>query len=61
MITALKKQNFAFIEVSEILHRYYKPSATRLRPADKMVGHTGFLVFARRITHYHENNKDFDF
>lgn len=49
LITALKKHNFGFIEVSEILHRYYKPTATRLRPADKMVAHTGFLVFARRI------------
>lgn len=49
LITALKQHNFDFIEVSEILHRYYKASATRLRPADKMVAHTGFLVFARKL------------
>lgn len=48
LITALKKQNFSFIEVSEILHRYYKTSATRLRPVDRMVGHTGYLIFARK-------------
>ena len=48
LITALKKQNFSLIEVSEILHRYYKTSATRLRPVDKMVGHTGYLIFARK-------------
>ncbi len=61
MITTLKKNNFAFIEVSEILHRYYKVSATRLRPADKMVAHTGFLVFGRRITDFNETIKDFDY
>jgi tRNA (adenine57-N1/adenine58-N1)-methyltransferase len=49
LITALKKRNFSFIEVSEILHRYYKTSATRLRPVDKMIGHTGYLIFARKI------------
>jgi tRNA (adenine57-N1/adenine58-N1)-methyltransferase len=49
LITALKQHNFDYLEVSEIMHRYYKPSATRLRPADKMVAHTGFLVFSRRV------------
>ena len=49
LITALKKNNMEFIEVSELLHRYYKPSATRLRPVDKMVAHTGFLIFARKV------------
>jgi tRNA (adenine57-N1/adenine58-N1)-methyltransferase len=54
LITALKKQNFSFIEVSEILHRYYKTSATRLRPEDKMVGHTGYLIFARKVASINE-------
>ena len=49
LITELKRNNFAKIEISEIMHRYYKTSATRLRPDDRMVGHTGFLVFARKI------------
>lgn len=49
LITALKQQNFEYIEVSEIMHRYYKASATRFRPADKMVAHTGFLVFSRKV------------
>lgn len=57
LITALKKENFSFIEVSEILHRYYKTSATRLRPADKMVGHTGYLVFARKAATINEMTK----
>lgn len=47
LITLLKRHGFAFIEISEILHRYYKPTATRLRPVDRMVAHTGYLVFGR--------------
>lgn len=54
LITALKQNNFDKIEVSEILHRYYKTSATRLRPADKMVGHTGFLIFTRKVANFSE-------
>ena len=46
---ALRRNQFAFIEVCEILLRYYKPEPSRLRPTDRMVAHTGFLVFARRI------------
>lgn len=45
----LRAYNFAFLEVCEILLRYYKPEPSRLRPADRMVAHTGYLVFARRI------------
>jgi len=30
--------------------RYYKPVAERLRPTDRMVAHTGFLIFARAIS-----------
>lgn len=57
LITALKQNYFENIEVSEILHRYYKPSATRLRPSDKMVGHTGFLIFTRKYALYTESEK----
>jgi tRNA (adenine57-N1/adenine58-N1)-methyltransferase len=46
---ALRQNNFAFLEVCEILLRYYKAEPTRLRPTDRMVAHTGFLIFARRI------------
>jgi tRNA (adenine57-N1/adenine58-N1)-methyltransferase catalytic subunit len=38
------------VEVSEILHRFYKANAERLRPADRMVAHTGYLVFARAVS-----------
>jgi tRNA (adenine57-N1/adenine58-N1)-methyltransferase len=46
---ALRKQKFAFVEVCEILLRYFKPEPTRFRPTDRMVAHTGFLIFGRRI------------
>jgi tRNA (adenine57-N1/adenine58-N1)-methyltransferase len=49
LLIALRRERFAFIEVCEILVRYYKPEPTRLRPTDRMVAHTGFLVFGRRI------------
>ncbi|MBV6391344.1 MAG: tRNA (adenine(58)-N(1))-methyltransferase TrmI [Anaerolineales bacterium] len=49
VLYALKQNNFAFVEVCELLLRYYKTNPVRLRPTDRMVAHTGFLVFARRI------------
>lgn len=49
VLLALRLHRFAFIEVAEMLLRYYKPEPTRFRPTDRMVAHTGFLVFARRI------------
>jgi tRNA (adenine57-N1/adenine58-N1)-methyltransferase catalytic subunit len=49
LLQALRREKYAFIEVCELLLRYYKPEPTRLRPTDRMVAHTGFLIFARRI------------
>lgn len=49
LLAALSRERFAFIEVCEILLRYYKPVAKRLRPADRMVAHTGYLIFARAV------------
>lgn len=49
LLQALRRENFAFIEVCELLLRYYKPEPARLRPTNRMVAHTGFLIFARRI------------
>lgn len=46
---ALKKNNFAFIEVCEIILRHYKSDPARIRPTDRMVAHTGYLMFARKI------------
>ncbi len=47
--TVYEAEHFAFVEVCELLLRYYKPEPTRLRPTDRMVAHTGFLTFGRRI------------
>lgn len=47
LLAALFQNNFAFVDVCEIMLRYYKPVAERLRPTDRMVAHTGYLIFAR--------------
>jgi tRNA (adenine57-N1/adenine58-N1)-methyltransferase len=49
LLPELQREHFAFIDVCEILLRFYKPVAQRLRPTDRMVAHTGYLVFARPI------------
>ena len=48
-LLALRQSKFAFVEVCELLLRYYKPEPARIRPTDRMVAHTGFLLFARRV------------
>jgi len=40
---------FADIEVMEFLQRFYKINPDRIRPEDRMVAHTGYLVFARKF------------
>ena len=47
LIAALHQYNFAFVDVCEIILRYYKPNPNRLRPTDRMVAHTGYLIFGR--------------
>jgi len=49
LIESLKKHDFDLIDVCEIYLRFYKPVAERLRPTDRMVAHTGYLVFARPV------------
>lgn len=41
---------FAEIEVKEFLMRDWNVSGRSVRPAHSMVGHTGFLVFMRRVS-----------
>mgnify|MGYP001287775571 CR=1 FL=1 len=46
---------FGFIEAEELLLRSYRTVPDRVRPDDQMIGHTGFLVFARAVLpHDHE-------
>jgi tRNA (adenine57-N1/adenine58-N1)-methyltransferase len=49
VLPELLVNNFAFVEVCELLLRFYKPDWERLRPTDRMVAHTGYLVFARSV------------
>lgn len=49
LLISLRQNDFAFIEICEIFLRYYKPEPNRLRPVDRMVAHTGFLIFARPV------------
>lgn len=43
------ERGWADIEVTEIMMRHYKPVAERLRPEDRMIAHTGYLLFARAV------------
>lgn len=49
LLDALEKANFGLIEVEELLLRQYKAVSARLRPMDRMVAHTGYLIFARAL------------
>lgn len=58
ILRELKLANFAMIEVSEILHRFYKTDWARLRPVDRMIGHTGFLIFGRKVDRLSAEDSD---
>lgn len=49
LLPVLHQNDFQFTDVCEILLRYYKPVYDRLRPTDRMVAHTGYLIFSRPI------------
>ena len=49
LLIGLKRHDFGGIEVEENWIRSYKPVPSRLRPKDVMVGHTGYLIFARSV------------
>jgi tRNA (adenine57-N1/adenine58-N1)-methyltransferase len=49
LLSAMEANEFAFTEVCEILLRFYKTVPQRLRPLDRMVAHTGYLVFGRPL------------
>jgi tRNA (adenine57-N1/adenine58-N1)-methyltransferase len=44
-----ERRTFGHIEVEEVLVRPYKAVPNRLRPMDRMIAHTGYLVFARKV------------
>lgn len=50
VLRALERGPFADVEVMETFYRKYKINPARMRPQDRMVGHTSYLIFARRVT-----------
>ena len=60
LLRELNRSQFAFIEVCEIIMRYFKPEPDRLRPTDRMVAHTGYLIFARPVIIPEENQASTD-
>jgi tRNA (adenine57-N1/adenine58-N1)-methyltransferase catalytic subunit len=51
LLISLNRERFGFIEVCELMLRYYQIHPDRLRPTDRMVAHTGYLIFARPVQH----------
>jgi len=49
LLEGLAHNAFGFVQVDELLLRSYKAVAARLRPMDRMVAHTGYLIFARAL------------
>lgn len=49
LLLALRQYDFAFIDVCELMLRYYKAESERFRPVDRMIAHTGYLIFARSV------------
>lgn len=45
-----RMSNWVEIQVSELLQRKYKINADRLRPDDRMIAHTGFIITARPVS-----------
>ncbi|RME06811.1 MAG: tRNA (adenine-N1)-methyltransferase, partial [Anaerolineae bacterium] len=49
LLQALEREGFGYPEVCEVLLRHYNPVGERLRPHQRMIAHTGFLIFARNL------------
>jgi len=60
LVSELRLHRFQYIQVVETFFRYYKPEPDRLRPVDRMVAHTGFLIFARNMAFQGDVDEIFD-
>ncbi|MGJ8455133.1 tRNA (adenine-N1)-methyltransferase [Pseudothermotoga sp. U03pept] len=49
VLAQMEKCNFINLEVWESLFRQYKPVSERLRPFDRMVAHTAYMIFGRKV------------
>ncbi len=46
------------MEIEELILRPYKTIPARIRPDDQVVGHTGFLIFARAVEREERDGED---
>jgi tRNA (adenine57-N1/adenine58-N1)-methyltransferase catalytic subunit len=60
LLPELRRNHFAFVEVCEILMRFYKPEPDRFRPVDRMIAHTGYLIFGRPIIKAEHDGEEVD-
>ncbi len=50
LLLSLKRYGgFIDLQVAEVILRFYKPVPERLRPEDRMVAHTAFIIMARKF------------
>jgi tRNA (adenine57-N1/adenine58-N1)-methyltransferase len=49
LLNDLRRSGFSALEVEELILRPYKAIPARLRPMDRIIAHTGYLVFARKV------------
>ena len=49
LVDMLHSPLWFMVELEEILLRQYKTVPARIRPEDQMIGHTGYLIFARAL------------
>jgi len=49
LLESLTDFPFKQTEVLEIMLRHYKPVPDRLRPEDRMIAHTGYLIFTKKM------------
>jgi tRNA (adenine57-N1/adenine58-N1)-methyltransferase len=49
LLLEMRRMDFEFVDVVELMLRFYQAEAEKFRPVDRMVAHTGYLVFGRPI------------
>jgi len=55
VLEEMEKFPFVMVEVWESMFRQYKPVPERLRPFDRMVAHTAYMIFAIKVLRRDEN------
>ncbi|MHA1259573.1 MAG: protein methyltransferase, partial [Candidatus Heimdallarchaeaceae archaeon] len=49
VFTCIKQENFGDIKALELIRRDLQLKPNAIRPRTRMIGHTGFLLFARKL------------